>query len=280
MGKWSKYNKNFQNSWLSDKEFSKWIEEVGNDSEKAYCKLCKVYLRAHKTDLTKHASTAKHAKNAACITSPSQQRLTTIFSEKCKVTKLELKLAAFVACHTSIRNVDHLTDLVKNEFPSSSSSSMAIYIKSLKMHRSKCSAIIKNVIAPALLQELIEDIKNHIFSLIIDESTDISCVKHLCLCIRYYNSKDNRIVSQFLGLIPVTVTTAEALHDAVTHFLSDVGIDIQKCFAIATDGASNLCGINNSLYTRMKKDNPNIYSASVILFIYPVHTRQRNCLEI
>lgn len=38
--------------------------KVTNDESRAYCRWCAIVLRAHKADLTTHASTAKHAKNA------------------------------------------------------------------------------------------------------------------------------------------------------------------------------------------------------------------------
>lgn len=246
MGKWSKYSKNFQNSWLSDKEFGKWVEAVKDNPDRAFCKLCKATLRAQKNDLMKHAATAKHVKNAASLVVPS---IKTAFSEASKIPCLEIKIAAFVACHTSVRNVDHLSELLNKEYSQGS--------KDLKIHRTKCTAIIKNVIAPAILQEQIEEIKDNLFSLIIDESTDISCQKHLAICARFYSETENRIVSQFLGIVPVTVTTGEALYNAVKTFL-EAGIDLKKCFALGTNGASNLCGNNNSLYSRLKKDNSNI----------------------
>ncbi|GLV40074.1 hypothetical protein CBL_02959 [Carabus blaptoides fortunei] len=44
----------------------------------------------------------------------------------------------------------------------------------LKMHRTKCSALITNVIAPHFMDQLREDIGNGPFSILIDESTDIA----------------------------------------------------------------------------------------------------------
>ena len=128
----------------------------------------------------------------------------------------------------------------------------------IKLHRTKCAALIKKVIAPVILKEQLEDLGDKKFSLIIDESTDIACEKHLCLCIKYHNERLKKVVCQFLGLIPVTDTTAEVLHNAVTSYLNSLGVNVQKCFAIETDGASNLCGTNKSLYALMKRDNPNL----------------------
>ena len=53
MGKWEKYSKNFNKKWLSDPTLGQWIVEVPGDSAKAYCKVCRVTLRAQKADLKK-----------------------------------------------------------------------------------------------------------------------------------------------------------------------------------------------------------------------------------
>lgn len=54
------------------------------------------------------------------------------------------------------------------------------------MHRTKCSAVLKNVVSAALLEELITELKSSKYSLLIDESTDIGGMKHLCLCVKYF----------------------------------------------------------------------------------------------
>lgn len=253
MGKYKNYEKKFQLSWLSDPQFSKWLVEVKHDSNKAYCKLCKTEIRAHKADLKKHASSLKHKRCFVAIASTSQKSIDSLFSNSAAtISSLEIKLAAFVACHSSIHSIDHLGILFKNEMPTPSNKN------ELKIHRTKCTAIIKNVISPALLAEQVEQIRGRAYSLILDESTDIACVKHLCLCVRYYNEKHNSIISQYLGLLSITKTTAEVLYVAIKDFLTNLAIDIKDCFSIATDGASNLCGVNNSVFTMMKKENPSL----------------------
>lgn len=44
-----------------------------------------------------------------------------------------------------------------------------------------------NVIAPAYLSELIEDIGTSSYSIILDESTDIGTKKYMAFCVRYYS---------------------------------------------------------------------------------------------
>lgn len=51
----------------------------------------------------------------------------------------------------------------------------------------KCTALINNVIAPCMFKDLISDIGDAQYSLVIDESTDITSVKQLCVVIRYFS---------------------------------------------------------------------------------------------
>ncbi|KNC20860.1 hypothetical protein FF38_04207 [Lucilia cuprina] len=56
---------------------------------------------------------------------------------------MDIKIAIFTARHSSISSVDHLTNMLK-------SFSIKEFDK-LRLHRTKCSAIIKYTIAPAIL---------------------------------------------------------------------------------------------------------------------------------
>ncbi|XP_044588770.1 uncharacterized protein LOC123267949 [Cotesia glomerata] len=256
MTNWAKYQKRFQESWMKDPMFCQWLRQVSDDGNKAYCKVCKKELRAHKADLVRHKDSEKHKKNARAITfHPSMNKVFPSMNpvnKKKLVTKFELQLAVHVACHSSIRVIDHLSDLMKDHFKSYNDKNIKLD-QYLRIHRTKCTALLTKVIAPSLFKQQLRDIKDVSFSLILDESTDVSCTKHLCICIRYFNSRKEKIVSQYLGLIPVVETTAKDLYSHLNAFFIKNNLNLQQCFAIATDGGSNLCGSNKSLYTLMKK---------------------------
>lgn len=115
--------------------------------------------------------------------------------------KKEIILAAYVGMHTSIRSVDHLSEIFVNftqRISASSSTCNSVRDQeTIRLHRTKCAAIIRNVIGPSLLEDLINDIGTSPFSLIVDESTDVSTEKLLCINIRYYSKKGNDIVTHF-----------------------------------------------------------------------------------
>lgn len=70
----------------------------------------------------------------------------------------------------------------------------------VRLHRTKCTSIIVNVIKPAFVQQLKEEIGQAYYSIILDESTDIGQKKLMACCIGYYNSKMKKVVTDFLGL--------------------------------------------------------------------------------
>ena len=96
------------------------------------------------------------------------------------------------------------------------------------------------------------------YSIIIDESTDVGTIKLMAYCVRYYNSKLKKIVTDFLGLQLVVRARAIDLIDNFEKFITEFGLSLEKMIAIATDGASNLCGRNLSLFKLLKAKYPKL----------------------
>ena len=67
------------------------------------------------------------------------------------------------------------------------------------------------VIADTFRGRLVETLRNMLFSIIIDETTDIGSEKLLALVVRYFCDKENRVKSQFLKLIKVTESDATTM---------------------------------------------------------------------
>lgn len=218
-----------------------------NFFNEAFCKICQKDLRVHRTDLERHTKTATHTRKMKSITECQnnfKSRFSTNFTQSEK--RLDLKLALYIANHTSIKSIDHLCDLLvdlgKNTI-----------FQNLKIHRTKCSNLIKHVIAPCMLCDLITDIEDKSFSLIVDESTDVSTFKYLCICVKYFSEKFGCIITDYLGIIILERATANALYDAVIDFWDDIKLKLETIIGIGTDGGSNLCGKYNSLYAYLNQ---------------------------
>jgi len=55
-----------------------------------------------------------------------------------------------------------------------------------------------DVVAPCLLDNLVQDVGDSLFSIIIDESTDVAGDKILCTMIKYFSNQHRNIVTTFL----------------------------------------------------------------------------------
>lgn len=160
-----------------------------------------------------------------------------------KSKERDIKIAAFIACHAAIRSVDHLSALWNKELLDLKTNN----VEELRLHRTKCTAIIINVLEPSILKELVSQVSQQPYSIILDESTDVSEQKVMAYCITYYNAQMKEMVSDFLGFERVTSTTAADLYDKFVRFISKNDLNLQNLIGLGTDGASNLCGRNNSL---------------------------------
>ena len=58
----------------------------------------------------------------------------------------------------------------------------------IRIHRTKCAALTKNVISPCLKDELKHDAEGKKFVLIMDESTGVGVQKLLCVTVTYLSS--------------------------------------------------------------------------------------------
>jgi hypothetical protein len=93
--------------------------------------------------------------------------------------------------------------------------------------------LIDYVLSPSLREELQEDVKNSYFSILADESTDISVDKNLCICIKYYSKKTEKMETAFLGLFPVVRATGEALFSTIKEAVNGIGLELSNCAATA-----------------------------------------------
>ncbi|XP_030044942.1 uncharacterized protein LOC115459228 [Microcaecilia unicolor] len=251
MGKWAQYGKQYNKNWEKDDALKDWIHSVPGDNSKAFCRYCKCDIHAYHTNLLSHASTVKHKRNSAPFSSTR-----TLYDVDCHsknvdhtVKIAELKLAAHVACHSSTPTIDHLGEVIKD-----------ISGKDIALHRMKCSALIKHVLGPAVHEELISDLdKNEtVYSLIIDESTDIGPEKQLCVMVRYYSRSLKSITTTFLGIISLDSVTANEIFNTITKFLAANRLAIDRCLGLATDGCSTMYGKINFVIARFREVCPDI----------------------
>lgn len=96
------------------------------------------------------------------------------------------------------------------------------------------------------------ELKNNIgfskYSLLIDESTDISVSKYFGIGIIYFSKLLNKIVTTFLSLEELTECTAIAIVDAVKNSLKKFDLKLNNLIGIGSDNASVMVGVNSGVH--------------------------------
>ncbi len=117
----------------------------------------------------------------------------------------DIRWSVAISCHAVNRATDHLGEIINK------SSRKTDFLHDMKHNRTKCSNILTNVVHPCLHDSVIKAIQQTSFSLIIDESTNVSVTKYLCMCVRYFKEDIPSTVTKILTLLPVTSCTASSL---------------------------------------------------------------------
>lgn len=232
------YTQKYRVEWKSDVNLKDWIQPVLTDVNSVYCKFCKCVLKAHYNLLIEHAKTKKHINAAEPFSSARQIKIPfkTVSKPIRETAVAEAKIALFIVNHCALRSVDHLCQLNKKIF------NTAKGVEQIHLGRTKCTSIIKNIIAPHFISDLIEDIGNSPYSLLIDESTDISVSKQLGVSIIYFSKIKGRDVSTFLTLHKLEKGDAASITKAVKEVVQEFRLDLKNMRGLGTDNATVMTG--------------------------------------
>ncbi|CAH0559254.1 unnamed protein product [Brassicogethes aeneus] len=259
------YEQQFRAVWLKDPAPKHWLSSVESTSgTMGKCKVCNTILVNRYADLKRHMDSKKHKYNEKIIFGPSQPKLPLKKNSEIQEAKVaEAKLALYICAHTSILQIDYLNDLCKDVFKGCPAGN------NLQIHRTKCSNIIKHVLSPHFQNELMEDIGDSPYSLLIDESTDISVQKFLGIIIIYYSKKQNNIITSYLDMPKLTDFNADAIVNAIKQVLHKYQLKLKHLYGIGSDNASVMTGVNNGVHAKIQRDVPHL-----VLVRYVCHSLQ------
>ncbi|XP_071056480.1 uncharacterized protein [Onthophagus taurus] len=129
------------------------------------------------------------------------------------------------------------------------------------------TAIVKNVLGQQSFDDLCAHLRQNKFSLIVDESTDRTTTKHLCLVIRYLTSKG--VKDNFLGLIPLSAADANTLYNNIIVFFKKIDVSLKdNLIGFAADGANVMMGQHLSVMSLFKKDITCLYVMKCICDLF------------
>ena len=161
--------------------------------------------------LKKHAETPKHIRNGRGQKSGQRKDNSRSSEEEEMEKNLLLKMALIVAtdpasAFSDITDLLHLTEIVTE--------------KKLDFNGTKCEALVTNVLAPHFKNELLREISETPFSLIMKGSVLSS--KECDVIISYFSEKMKEVITTFLASVDIKESNPAELAGAVKQVLENL----------------------------------------------------------
>jgi len=139
-----------------------------------------------------------------------------------------------------------------------------------------------------ICNRIVEKIKEaEYFTILSDETTDISGVEQMTLCARYVHKQDDKFVirEDFLKFIPVHDLRGISLAEVLKENIKDLGLNLANVRGLGFDGAANMSGKFNGCAAKFQESYPQamyIHCASHSLNLALTHACTvpdiKNCL--
>lgn len=249
------YRQKLTEEWLQKEEFRSWLERNPNKPEEPYCIICAKSIKGG-THIQRHSNTVLHMKKLK--SAEETPAISNFYNKKLneklalKVKTAELKLVTFIAEHNLAFSVlDHLPQLIASiceDFE---------IAKKIKCCKKKGTAICKGVMTKESLYILSKTLQASKFSLIIEESTDVSVKKNLVLVARFYNKATKKVCDKFAALLEVMDASADAIYKSILAFFETNKIPINNLIGFAADNASTMMGNKGGVKQKLLELNPN-----------------------
>lgn len=225
------------------------------------------------TVIRNHSKTKKHLQNVAARKATSSKTLEKFVQSQhipnkkdIQIKEAEIKICSFIAEHNiAFKAIDHLEGVLKNIFKDSE------IAKGINIKRTKCTAVISNVIGDFEKQELLNLLRRAKFSILSDESTDISANKCICIVVRFFDTRVQKISSSFLELVPIfdadaesSLQNAEHLFEKIINIFKSNDVPLENIIGFGSDGCNLMMGQHNSVSSRFKEICPNIIISKCI----------------
>ncbi|XP_018571105.1 uncharacterized protein LOC108910845 [Anoplophora glabripennis] len=231
---------------------------ISDKRDAIFCKYCHVPLTKNRAHLRRHEERTSHQERlrqakaivdiSNYLTENSKKELLSL-----KVKRAEYKLAMSVVEHNlPFLYMDHLPDLLKSIAPDSE------ILKLLNCARTKTTSMVK-VMAVESQANLAHILTKTKFSIIVDETTDISVTKCLAILVRYVSTESNEVKDRLLSLIEVNDLSAAGIVTAILQVIDDLKIPRNNIIGFAADNAAVMMGNFNGVQAKLKELLPNIF---------------------
>ncbi|XP_024195937.1 zinc finger MYM-type protein 1-like [Rosa chinensis] len=130
--------------------------------------------------------------------------------------------------------------------------------ENLRLTSPRIQKYIVNAAAVETTNVIMRNMSDAFFSILVDESRDVSVKEQMAVTFRYVD-KNGCVIESFIGIEHVASTTAISLKKVIDALFSKHGLSFSRIRGQGYDGASNMSGELNGLKTLILKDNSSAF---------------------
>ncbi|XP_008244548.1 PREDICTED: zinc finger MYM-type protein 1-like [Prunus mume] len=108
------------------------------------------------------------------------------------------------------------------------------------------------------IDAIISDIDDAFFSILVNESRDVSIREQMAVVLCYVNQK-GQVIERFVGVKYVSDTTSSKLKEVIEQLISSTNLSISRLRGQGYDGVCNMIGELNGLKTHILREYPQAY---------------------
>lgn len=171
------------------------------------------------------------------------------------MTKSEIYFARFVAEHNlSFASADHFTKLCKFMFPDSK------IADAFSCARTKMTALITHALGPAAENAVVTACRTQPFTILCDGGNDNFEKKYFGVMVRLWDDSRHQVVVRFLDCPVCNISNGQTPFEALADVLQKRDIPWKNVVGFASDSASIMVGRRNSVLSRVREQQPNVFS--------------------
>ena len=252
--------------WEQMPEFREWLSGVPNQPTLAQCLFCEYQFNARIHIIRDHSISDTHRREFLNRLPEDANVIDFLNNDEIidrKVHRAEMKIAAVFAEHNlAFLLADCLIPVLKHI--SDDRDCREIWSR-LSMNRKDVPKIIKNCIAEGYKNDLARKLRETKFSVLFDESVDVSQSSNYCIVVMYPDDDLRKIVTTVWEVAKVRndfddihVAGAGVLFDLIVDSFNKYNIPLQNVGSFGSDGCNTMMAANNSLAQRFLARNPNV----------------------
>ena len=119
-----------------------------------------------------------------------------------------------------------------------------------------------NISGTLICQRIVSEVQKSVpFSILADESADVSAHEQLSISVRYVFRNDRSVFlkEMFLGFITVTDLTGEGIANSIISFCISTGLDLNNLVGLGLDGASAMSGKYKGVQACIREKYPVVH---------------------